>query len=333
MLRIVLVSSFVCAFFLSQGYAGRGMGGSDFEVQGTTRKRPLENYVNNILPTHQQEEDKENKKPNLLQDEGTDFNSPKKQKIETFSTPSKKYLYPIRVGFLQLKHEKAEITSPMARRIYKENDQGDYYTRRVNINGRIILQADHLFEPNALVLNKSGLWETNLERMKNGFAPIGHNGIVSQADPQVLSLKQILKKQKKFAIQLHHTTHRDSVPGEDPGRNPICEMTNAAHMSSEDRMLFKWNEDAKKITILQANLNKEASKNLCTENLSIGRNQLHWRKRKEGRSLVNRAEFNVFRQAYWKQRAETIKEGIYVPKENSETKVLIFESPVKSKEH
>jgi hypothetical protein len=289
------------------------------------------------------QEDKENLSPSLLKKKRKALlkdeliQSPIRETISIFppllevspTTAERRFWSPIRremaceeYTYTNQEHKKISISTPTVRTIYKKHDQGNFF-KAVKIEGKKVYQADYLFDPKALVLNKLGDWETNLERMKQGLAPIGHKGIASQSDCLLLSASHIYKKQKIFRIDLQHVTQKDTNTDEDP----ICEMTHAAHMGLNARLILEYDPITKEVCILFSSLEKQEAEFLLGPDQFIATNVLHFRK---GPSLIDRSAFGAWREAYWKKRAAEIEEGHFNKKPPPcIAKALIFESPKK----
>jgi hypothetical protein len=208
------------------------------------------------------------------------------------------------------------VKSPLVRKIYHDNDPGNYFCKRLRFEGKTIYQADFLFDPYATVLTKEGNWETNLQRMKEGRCPIGHAGITNENDRNLLSKDVIRTTQNRFRIELHHLTQKDTGMKEDP----LCEMTQAAHMGKNSRVVVEFNpETDTTLAIIHSSLEKEAAVALCESNQFIVTNTLHFR---TGDSLIPRSEFDVWRIKYWKNRAVEIEKGDFTGKDNLPTFVI-----------
>lgn len=295
-------------------------------------------------------EDKENLPPSPLKqkrkasEESGIFQSPTKEYflndegiIPTFSpllkyspiTAERKFWSPIRremaceaYPYNDREYRKLPISTPKVRKIYKKHDRGNFF-KAVRFKGKLTFQVDYLFDPEALVLSKLGIWETNLERMKNGLSPIGHKGIASESERILLDESQIYKIQRYYRIDLQHITQKDT--GDD--ENPICEMTHAAHMGLNARMILKHDFKLKEVCVLYSSLEKEEAEAFISPDQFMVTNVLHFRK---GSSFIDRNAFKVWRDAYWKERACKIEEGHFNKKPPSRiAKALIFHSPKK----
>jgi len=140
----------------------------------------------------------------------------------------------VRIEYLK-GQKKCTVLSPEVRKIYRKNDPKNYYTRKIQFQKETIFQGDHLFNPEDKILNKLGLWETNLERMKHGMPPIAHKGIISEKESSMLKKKEIKKKQEDHRIELHHFTQKSTRSEEDP----IGEMTRPGHRGCRARFILK----------------------------------------------------------------------------------------------
>ncbi|MBY0501501.1 MAG: HNH/ENDO VII family nuclease [Alphaproteobacteria bacterium] len=288
-------------------------------------------------------EDKENVQPSPLQKkkigslEGDTFQSPLKKTIPIFqplleaspTTAERKFWSPIRremvfeaYPYNNQQFKKFPISTPKVREIYRKHDHGNFF-KIIRFKGKKTFQADHLFNPEALVLNESGDWETNLERMKQGLAPIGHKGIASESDRRLLDADHILKKQKNFRIDLQHVTQKDTGADEDP----ICEMTHAAHLGLNARLIIKYDSKVKEVHILSSSLEKQEAEILLGSDQFMVTNVLHFRK---GLSLIDRNAFGTWRETYWKKRAAKIEKDHFNKKlPHRIVKALLFDSPKK----
>ena len=106
------------------------------------------------------------------------------------------------------------------------------------------------------------------------------------------------------------------------------EVTNAAHMGKNARMILGLDDKTKEMRIVHSNLEKEEALKLCRDGQYIVTNLLHFRK---GASLINREEFNGWKKEYWKTRAAEIEKGIFIGKDDLPTQVIrkkLFNSPV-----
>ncbi len=272
------------------------------------------------------EKDKENEIPKInggglqtiLKDE--DYSQNPNPSI-TEESPLKKYLSPMRRDIVYGKYE-GDLTSPQFRKIFSKNDSGNYYTRKVFVLNKYVLQADHLFNPYALVLNNIGKWETNLQRMNSGRSPVAQKGIANEEERKNLTPSQIRSKQSPFIIELHHVTQKDTGTNEDP----ICEITRRAHMGRDGRLLVKVDEEQNSVNILASSLSKDAALLMRKDGQTIEKNLLHFRK---GKSLIDRESFSKWRIDYWKERAKEIEKGNFdptPPKSPRSRRVLIFEN-------
>lgn len=203
---------------------------------------------------------------------------------------------------------KNPVSSPEARNILKKLPQ-NFWSRSIHFDGKTVYQADFLFDPEAEFWTKDGL-KTNLELMKSGHAPI----VCNDNDDYV-------------SLVLHHSTQNDMGTAE----TPIVEMTDIGHMSRNARMILEVDPKTSKLRIVHCNLTKEEALKLCEPHQFIVTNVLHFR---EGKSLIDREEFDSWRNKYWPHRAEEIEKGNFVGKENLPafvTPIEFFSSPVKEK--
>lgn len=159
-----------------------------------------------------------------------------------------------------------------------------------------------------------GVWKTNLERMKEGLCPIGHKGIASKEERTTLTPSAIKKKLSLYRIELHHMTQKDTGTPEDP----ICEMTHAAHMGENARLILNFSA-TNELEIVHSSLEKKEALELCEDNEFAVTNVLHFR---TGDFLINRKEFNAWKADYWKERAAEIEKGIFIEKDNLPLKVI-----------
>lgn len=193
----------------------------------------------------------------------------------------KEFFCPFRNDFIKKEYaddcsKKGRVSSPDARKIWKDNDTGNYFSGIYHFKGRDVFQADHLFD----------FTDDNLERMEQGLAPIAHNG---------------------QGIEIHHVTQRDRGIPEDP----LCEMTRDAHMGFNARSIIERDKKTGKMRIVQVNLSKSEVNKLCKPNQDSVCNVLHFR---QGPSLIDRDDFAEFRTDYWKARAAAYKAQRQLPK-------------------
>ncbi|MBI2707555.1 MAG: hypothetical protein HYX35_04515 [Proteobacteria bacterium] len=193
--------------------------------------------------------------------------------------------------------------SPLVRKTYIQHDTGELFSSPLKFNGKTVFPADILFKPDAVVLSKTGVWETNLQRMERGVCPVGHKGIFT-GDRTLLSTQdkvEIRHNQRKYRIELQHVTQKDTGLDDDP----ICEMTHDAHMGEDTRHILKKTQTGKFEIVLSSLKLVEALNYLESHPECIMlANVLHFR---EGESLIKRKEFAAWRMSYWKNRAEQIK--------------------------
>ncbi|MBA3813766.1 MAG: hypothetical protein H0X26_04645 [Alphaproteobacteria bacterium] len=229
------------------------------------------------------------------------------------------FLSPIRRDFVTNQHsnpEKNFLGSPEVRKILHKRDPGNYWSRELRFEEKTVYQADFLFDPYAEVLTE-GEWITNLERMKLGLCPIGHKGIVGPEVRNLSTNKEISALKRMERIELHHTTQNDTGTDKDP----LAEMTHAAHMGTNARLIIAPPHGASAMSIVHSSLEKKDALELCAENQFILTNVLHFRDPKKG-SFINRKSFDAWREEYWKHRAAEIKKGIFTGKDNLPTHVV-----------
>lgn len=214
----------------------------------------------------------------------------------------KKYFSPLRKQMCRFKAN-GPVPSPKVRQAYRDLEPDGYWSRKIIFKKRRFLQADHLFDPEAKVYTKTKEIETNLDRMKRGLCPIGHQGIIAPENFEEMSLKAVLRQQKKWRIELQHVTQKESNPEEDP----LCEMTHTAHMGKNARIVYRIDPKTEEIIILGSSLDKENALLLKQhEGAQMMTNLLHFRK---GKSLISRKVFKKVRKFYWENRAQQIEEG------------------------
>lgn len=201
-----------------------------------------------------------------------------------------------------------DVTSPFIREIHKQEILEKFYTYK-RVNGKSVYQKNELFNITDNVLSSKGIWETNLERMRRGCCPVAYKGIATDAEIKETTTQVIRKKQKYFRIELQHVTQKDT----DTDQDPIVEMTHAAHMGKDARIVVRYNKELGTKEILASSLSKEDAENFLQNlkdgNCSIETNILHFRK---GSSFVDRSKFGTWRENYWKKRAEefdALKQG------------------------
>ncbi|MEB3702673.1 HNH/ENDO VII family nuclease [Candidatus Bealeia paramacronuclearis] len=226
--------------------------------------------------------------------------------IEKSSEEKEKHLWDdIRQDIVKLSRGKKLDTrtlSDCVREIYTKHDFSDFFTE-IKFQEKTVFQSDELFSHDALVLNKEGKWETNRDRMERGECPIGYAGVPKKVDE--LELKKALKTQKRYRIELQHVTQKDTGTDEDP----ICEMTHAAHMGKNARIIVRAKTLTGEIIVLHSSLEKEEAEKLLDpqdKKQVIYTNILHFR---TGPSLINREDFKTFREGYWKFRIAELLKG------------------------
>jgi hypothetical protein len=235
---------------------------------------------------------KRSKTDHMVADENTPPTS-----LHALNSPisaERKYLSPFRRDIIQ----NPDISSPEFRKTSQRVDQGNHWTNSILFQEKTVYQNNHLFDPKALVLTKDGKWETNLNRMKRGACPVAYKGT---SHSPTATVKEILQNQKKYRIELHHWTKKDSNTPQDP----IVEITYAAHMGKNARFIVEEAPIAGGDCIIHSSLEKEEALRLCKDNQKIKTNILH--EIRTGKSLIDRDEFSTWRIAYWKNRAETIE--------------------------
>lgn len=203
--------------------------------------------------------------------------------------------------------------SPFVRQIIRRHNPDTFFDR-FEFDGKTVYSANILFDPDAMVLSKSGEWETNLERMKRGRSPIGHKGIVSIENRTRFSHKQVYDIQRPYRIDMQHMTQKDTGSAEDP----ICEMTHIAHMGYDTYFLLEYDQLIGEMKIVYSNLTKEQATTHLAQNphYFLASNVLHFR---EGKSLIDRTAFRIWRENYWKYRAKMLEatpnneEGVEIP--------------------
>ncbi len=98
---------------------------------------------------------------------------------------------------------------------------------RAVVNGREVVKRSDLFQPNAL----DGLGRTNIERMRQGFAPIGDDGFP-------IELHHLQQKNEGVIMELSRTLHRGNS----------SDLHRYTRKSEIDRMAFEgWKKDYWKI--------------------------------------------------------------------------------------
>lgn len=303
---------------------------------------PLKLRVQNISPSSLLEKSKgREKRGKTLYNDLENFSSSKvsNQKVPIFpflltaspTTAELKYFSPVRrslalAGYKEGIQKKVPISSPEVRGILKNNDQRNYWTQNVCFKEKYVCQADFLFDPDAEVMDHNGIWETNLERMHQGHCPIGHKGITHKKERKTLPIEEIQSQQKRYRIELHHLTQKDTCTHKDP----ICEITHVAHMGKNARLIIKPSPGADGIIIVHSSQDKENATRLCKSGEAIKTNLLHFQ---TGSTHIERAgDFDPWRKAYWKNRAKEIEKGNFVGKEILPplvTPMGVFTSPVK----
>ena len=279
------------------------------DAEKVSPKRPKRNSVEEIKNNDIDDQgSKENKSPNIQKEKSVSTYSPLlkyspvKAERDYFDT----FRIPLALEEYKQGKKKTDVKSPDVRKLYKKNDPGNYFSGTTTFQEKTLFQVDYLFDPEAEVLKKSGGWETNLERMKKGKTPVCYKGIVSKDERSSLLLDEIRKKQNYYRIELQHVTQKDTGTDEDP----ICEMTHAAHMGKNARLIVKPGSETEEASIIHNGLEKEEALNLLASGQLLVTNVLHFRK---GASHINRPTFNEFRKEYWKERAKEISKGTFIP--------------------
>jgi hypothetical protein len=310
--RFFVVMACAFTFFLNEGFANpkEKKEGQVSALSLRRKKRPCEGDKENQSPLkaqktlpHADEEDTANTSPLIPSFLSTLTEPCSPTKIE------RKFWSPVRrkltAKAYKTSEKKSVILSPEVRKIYKENDAGNYFSRKFCFEGKTVFQVDPLVDPQAEALSKSGLWETNLQRMQAGRSPIGYKGIINKADRNSLQTREIHQQQDRYRIELQHMTQKDTNTEEDP----LCEMTYAAHMGKNARLILEQDPKTLEVDIIASSLEKEEALARCAPNQFITTNVLHFRK---GSSLIDRPAFNEWRTAYWKHRAKEIEAGNFI---------------------
>lgn len=222
--------------------------------------------------------------------------------LDSPTTKEKKYLSPVRRQMVEARYNNT-LGSPYVRKTYQENNPENYFTQCIKVKGKTVYQADFMFNPYAKVLSNEGTWETNLERMKKGQCPVSYKGIVSGNQQTLLPHETIRKIQNSYRLELHHITQKDTGTDEDP----LYELTHAAHMGDNARLVIKIDPETQKMRIMHSSLSAEAALTLCGKDEFTLTNVLHFR---TGGSLINRPAFSEWRSNYWKERAAAIERDI-----------------------
>lgn len=240
------------------------------------------------------EDSKENEipKPNVLQSKKIDS-----EQVIAFVPPTQKELPRSPEGAFWSPYKnifaKQKPTSPLVRQTLQPHILAKFFSHARFLEKTIYFNDD-LFSPTGSVLNKKGIWETNLERMKRGRSPVGHKGICKDSK---MSAEAIRKQQRLYIIEIQHMTQKDTGEPDDP----LCEMTKQAHMSYKTHYIVM-KDTSGNISIIYKNLTLEEAQLRLTESSSffIVSNVLHFR---EGPSLIDRSAFKKWRERYWKERA------------------------------
>lgn len=229
--------------------------------------------------------------------------SPKtKAEVVSPETKVKRFFSPIRRQIVTEKHNNdGKIHSDVIRKLHSKDILETYYTENI-VCGKVVYQRDDRIDPQAIVLSKNGIWETNLDRMKRGLCPIADKGIHKSGEN--LTNNQIRKKQKQYRIELQHVTQKDTGLADDP----ILEMSHVDHMGKNARIVWRMNPDSGDFEIIASSLSKEEAQKYVEEDTdcSIDTNILHFR---HGKSLINRIKFATWRKDYWKARAKDFEQN------------------------
>lgn len=188
------------------------------------------------------------------------------------------------------------VSSPEAREIISQLPN-NFWSRKLHFKGKFVYQNDSLFDPYAIIGGR-----TNLERMKEGRAPLIQRG------------------DKIYGVELHHLTQKDTGTKADP----IVEMSSRYHKGAEkDRMTLEVDPKTKAIVVVKHSQTKAEAYADCTSEQFVIADGIHFRCSK---SLINREkDFDPFRKVYWIHRAEVIeKEGI-----QNEKNLPSFVTPLK----
>lgn len=231
--------------------------------------------------------------------------------IDTPTTVEYKYWKKFRLIFVLLKYpnlKRCAILSPEVRKIYRKHDTENLF-KRIRFEKKTVFQADFLINPEDEVLSEKGKWETNLERMKKGLAPIAKKGITHEDDRSLFINEEIWKEQDLYKVDLQHVTQKDTGLDEDP----IVEMTHKLHLGIDLYFILEKNLKDETIYITHSKLTKK-------EALSILKKEKDNPSRKASNSLhplggdsrIDRPSFNKWRKAYWKNRGEEIEKGNFI---------------------
>ncbi len=241
----------------------------------------------------------------LLSTQLASATSPNGKGVESSYTPEtrvKRLFSPIRRQILTEKHNNGgQVHSDFIRKLHSKETLESYYTEH-EVCGKIVYQRDDRIDPHAMVLNKNGTWETNLDRMTRGLCPIAEKGIHKAGED--LTNNQIRKKQKQYRIELQHVTQKDTGLADDP----ILEMCHVDHMGKNARVAWRNNPDSGDFEIIASSLSKEEAQKYVEgdTDFSIDTNILHFR---HGKSLINRIKFATWRKDYWKARAKDFEQN------------------------
>lgn len=241
-------------------------------------------------------------------------------------TAERKFLSPMRKGIVKKQHrkgihKKCHVSAAEVGKIFKDNDQGNYWTGISEVDGRKIAEADFLFSPTAEVLTKAG-WKTNLELMEKGDCPIAHKGIVAKEQRTSFQPRVIKRLQKRYRLELHHVTQENT--------GKICELTHAAHMGKNANVIVEpLPDEDERIRIVHSSLEKKEALALFKKGQILVTNVLH---PKRGSSTINRKKFALLKKNHWRNRAYGIKKGKFRGKNNLTTHVVsnkLYTSPLK----
>lgn len=322
LLRVLLLVLFAGIFSLDSGLAGPDDDKENQSPSWISRRKKIttQDDKEDLSPKKRQKknsnEDASN--GNTIGVQVVSTVSPVKAERDYFDT----FRIPLALEEYKQGKKKTPVKSPDVRKLYKKNDPGNYFSGTTTFQGKTLFQVDNLFDPEAEILKKSGGWETNLERMKKGKTPVCYNGIVSKDERSSLPRDEIRKKQKYYRIELQHVTQKDTGTDEDP----ICEMTHAAHMGKNARLILEQDTDTQEIRIVHTSLEKDEAVARCETHQFIATNVLYFRK---GPSLIDRTEFDLWRTDYWKNRAAEIEKSTPTPSQRNIRRTL-FDHPKRS---
>jgi hypothetical protein len=291
-LRFASSFIFACIFSLNEGFAG---GGHNKENEPPIQNLPSTPVKRKRIPSEGKGENRAPHKHRRIDPTGAEL----------------RHWEDTRANLALAEHINGQkirnfVPSPDARRILGCDEGISLYHQAfykiIEFEGKTVWQPKkRLYDPYGIVFINKHKWETNLERMHRGCAPVSLKATKTRI-LNSLPVKEILKLQNKAGIQLHHLSQKDTGETTDP----IVEMTNELHMGGTARFILEKNPETNEGCIRYLNLSKERVGQLLRPQTQFSvSNIFHYRK---GPSLINRVDdFDPWREEYWKAYAAEIE--------------------------